>query len=144
MIQSAARITSKVVLDHQQRVTGDQQLAERLQQLGHVLEVQSGGRLIEQKQLAAVSGAREHRAGLRQVPGELQSLRLAAREGGHGLAELQVLEAHVGERRESRRHLGCVGRRTRALASREIQHVGDCLQRRPSAPSRRMSRTSSR
>src|SRR5205085_12590250 len=50
---------------------------------------------------------------------------LAARERGHRLAELQVLEADVGERREARAHLGGVGEEGPRLRHREIQHVRD-------------------
>ncbi len=46
----------EVVLDDHQRVPGGDQLAERAQQLGDVVEVQSGRRLVEQKQRAAACG----------------------------------------------------------------------------------------
>ena len=39
----------EVVLDHDERVPGGEQLAERLEQLRDVIEVQSGRRLIEKK-----------------------------------------------------------------------------------------------
>ena len=47
----------EIVLDHQQRMSRCQQLAERLEQLRDVLEVQTRGGLIEQEQLAVVSRA---------------------------------------------------------------------------------------
>ena len=62
------------MLDDEQRMAGVEQLAERLQQLGDVFEVQAGGRLVEEEQLAAAGGLR----GIGQMPGELQSLCLAA------------------------------------------------------------------
>ncbi len=40
----------EVVLDHHQRVPGGEQPAERLEQLGDVVEMQAGGRLVEQEQ----------------------------------------------------------------------------------------------
>ena len=40
----------EVVLDHQQRVPGLDEAAERAQQLCNIVEVQAGGRLVEQKQ----------------------------------------------------------------------------------------------
>ena len=43
----------QVVLDDDQRVAGIEQLAQRAHQLGDVVEVQAGGRLVEQEQRAA-------------------------------------------------------------------------------------------
>src|ERR1700733_1971872 len=115
----------EVVLDDQQRMARDQQLAERAQQLGDVLEVQPGGRLVEQERLAGVGGAREHGSRVRQMPGELQALRLTARERRHRLAELDVFEPDVRERREPLRHLGHVREEGARLGYRQIEHVGD-------------------
>ncbi len=106
-------------------MAGDQELAEGAQQLRHVLEVQPGGRLVEQEQLAAVRGAREHRAGLREVAGELQALRLTAGQRGHRLAELQVLEPHVHERTQALGDLGHVGEEGARLGDGELQHLRD-------------------
>src|SRR6185436_14482361 len=86
----------EVVLDHDQRMPGEEELAEGAHQLRHVVEVQARGRLVEQEQLRAFVAA------LDEVPGELEALRLAARERRHRLAEAQVLEPDVDERREPR------------------------------------------
>ncbi len=99
-------------------MSGDQQLAERPQQLRHILEVQPRGRLIEQEQLAAMRGAREHRAGVRQVPGELQALRLTAGERGHGLPEFQILQSHIRQRTQAQRDLGRIRKECAGLRSR--------------------------
>ena len=40
----------QIVLDHHQRMACGEQLAERAQQLGDVVEVQAGGGLVEQEQ----------------------------------------------------------------------------------------------
>jgi hypothetical protein len=81
----------QVVLDHQQRVPGVQQLAQGAHQLGDVVEVQAGGGLVEQEQRAlARRGWRLALAalgGLGQEAGQLQALRLAARQRGHRLAQ---------------------------------------------------------
>ena len=42
----------EVVLDDDQRMAGVEQLAQRAHQLGDVVEVQAGGRLVEQEQRA--------------------------------------------------------------------------------------------
>ena len=55
--QSAARIDVEVVLDDDQRVARLEQLAERAHQLGDVVEVQPGGRLVEHEERAASAPA---------------------------------------------------------------------------------------
>ncbi len=104
MIQSAARDHVEVVLDHDQRMAGGDQPAERAEQLRDVVEVQAGRRLVEQEQRAARVDALRVRGDVvgcaGEVSGELQPLRFAAGERRHRLAEPQVVEADVGERRE--------------------------------------------
>ena len=115
----------EVVLDHQQGVPGDQQLAECLEELRHVLEMQSRRRLVEQEQLAAMRGAREHGGGIRQVPGELQALRFAAGERRHRLPELEVFEPDITQWREPRGHLGRIGEERTRFGHGEVEHLGD-------------------
>ncbi len=123
----------EVVLDHDQRMAGREQLAERLHQLRDVVEVQPGGRLVEHEQLRARDArffrrdpapvGRRRRFG--EEAGELQALCFPARQRRHRLAELHVLEADVDDRLQHAQHLG-VGREERGcLADGEIEHVGD-------------------
>ena len=86
----------EVVLDDDQRVARVEQPPERAEQLRDVVEVQARGRLVEQEQRA-----RCRRLG--QVTGELEALRLAARQRGHRLAEAQVVEADRRQRLERSR-----------------------------------------
>src|SRR5579863_3353211 len=72
-----------------------------------------------------MGGARQHRTGLRKMSRELQSLRLPARERGHRLAELQILQSDVRERREARRYLGAVGKECPRFGDGEVEDVGD-------------------
>ena len=95
---------------------------EGAQQFGDVVEMQAGGRFVEQKQRAAGGAAPRalaapaacacaplaHRV-LGQMAGELQPLRFAARERRYGLAQPQIIEPHFGERRKAQADLG-VGR----------------------------------
>ena len=76
----------EVVLDDEQRVARFEQLPERGEQLRDVVEVQTGRRLVEdvQQPLAAVR---------RQMRGDLDPLRLAARQRRRRLAEPQVARA---------------------------------------------------
>src|SRR5471030_2152232 len=110
---------------------GDE-LAQRAQQLRDIVEVQAGGGLVEQKKLSLAREAGANRAANRgqttfflfgkrwsvpilalalafgrldQMPGELQPLRLAARQRGHRLPELEVFQTDVGQRNEHRLHL---------------------------------------
>ena len=80
----------EVVLDDDHGVAGVHQAVEHAQQLADVLEVQAGGGLVEDVEGAA-GGA------LGQLARELDALRLAAGEGGRGLAEGDVAEADVGQ-----------------------------------------------
>src|SRR6185437_6048675 len=115
----------EVVLDDEQRVSRGEELAERGEELGDVLEMQAGGGLVEEEELAFVSGAREHRARLGEMSRELQPLRLAARERGHRLPERHVLEANVGERCEAGGDFARVAEEIERLGDGHRQDIGD-------------------
>ncbi|HTY92477.1 MAG TPA: excinuclease ABC subunit UvrA, partial [Steroidobacteraceae bacterium] len=88
------------------------------------VEMQPGGGLIEQEQLAVVGDARYHGAGIGQMPRELQPLRLATGESRHRLPELHVLQADIGERRQPRRHFPRIAEELQRLRDRHLQHIG--------------------
>jgi len=130
----------EVVLDHDQRMPGLQQLVEGAEQLGDVLEVQAGGGLVEEEEQTGFGGFPSltpkliHSTGfayrlplrrLGEVAGELEALRLAARQRRNGLAEAQVVEADVGQRRERGEHLGMMtlAEHVQRLVHGERQHV---------------------
>ena len=119
----------QVVFDDDDRVAVVQQLAQRPHQLGDVVEVQAGGRLVEHEQRAArgngLPAGRGTLGRLRQEASELQPLRLAARQRRHRLAELHVLEADVDNRLQCADHVAVVGEQRGGLADGEFQHVGD-------------------
>ena len=144
----------EIVLDHDERVAGGDQLAERAQQFGDVVEVQAGGGLVEQEQtsphpsplpqggegvscvadtffysLAPLGGERVRVGGafcgFGQMSRELQALGFAARQRRHRLAESQVFEADVGERTQSGLHCRLVGEKSERFADRHLKHVGD-------------------
>ncbi len=93
---------------------------EHEQQLAHVLEVQTGRRLVEHVDAAAVRA-------LLQLGRELDALRLAAGQGRGALAETHVAEPDVDERLEEpvdrADRLEELGR----LADRHVEHLGDVL-----------------
>ena len=78
----------EIVLDDDHRVALVDQLVQHFEQLRHVVEVQAGGRLVEDVERAAGRLAR-------QLLGELDALRLAARQRGRLLADLDVAEADL-------------------------------------------------
>ena len=118
----------EVVLDHHQRMPGVQQLAEGAHQLGDVVEVQASGGLIEQEQRALARGRLTAGSGvlrgIGQEAGELEALRLAARQRGHGLAELDVIQPHIDDGLQRADHLAVVREQLRRLGHGEVQHVG--------------------
>ena len=67
------------------------QLVQHLEELRHVVEVQAGGRLVEDVERAAGGAAR-------QLLGELDALRLAARQRRRLLADMDVAEADAAQR----------------------------------------------
>jgi len=118
----------QVVLDHQQRMPGLQQLAQRAHELGDVVKVQAGGGFVEQEQRTLarhrLAAAAAGLGSLGQKAGQLQALRLAARQGGHGLTQLHVLQAHIHNGLQGAQHLAVAGKQARRLADREVQHIG--------------------
>ena len=118
----------QVVLDHHQRMPGVQQLAQGAHQLGNVVKVQAGGRLIQHEQRAAprrglAAGAAAFR-GLGQETGQLEALRLAARQRGHGLAQLHVFQAHIHNRLQHADHVTVGAEQVGGFADRQVQHIG--------------------
>ena len=118
----------QVVLDHQQRMARVEQFAQRAHQLGDVVKVQPGGGFIQHEQRAL---ARQRLAaattGLRCVSQEtcnLQPLRFAARQRGHGLAQLHVFQPHIHDRLQGANHIAVGAEKMDCFANRQIQHIG--------------------
>ena len=63
--------------------------------------------------------------GLGEEAGQLQALRLAARQRRHRLAQLHVVEADVDDRLQPADHLAVVGEQLHGFADGQLQHVGD-------------------
>ena len=108
-------------------MTGGEQLAQRAQQAGDIVEVQAGGRLVEQKQRAALAAGlvQPFAGGLGQKAGELQALGFAARQGGHRLTEPQVIESDILEWLQAGGDVIVVGKKGQRLMHREFEHIGD-------------------
>ena len=102
------------MLDDQQRGAALQQFAERAEELGDVIEMQTGGRLVKNIENAFVVGAAEMR-------GKLQALGFAAGERRRGLPEAQVAEANFIQDTEFGNNLGNIDEKRQRFAHRQLQ-----------------------
>ncbi len=110
----------EIMLDHHHGIARGREALKHFQQLTDIVEVQPGGRLVEDiKGLA--------RPLLDQLAGQLDPLRLAAGECRRGLAKLDVVEPDVVQRLEHRGDLGDVGEVLEGLLHVHVEHVADAL-----------------
>src|ERR1700683_42164 len=110
----------QVVLDDHDGVAFIAQAVQDVEQLLHVVEVQTGRRLIEYVERAA-GGA------LGQLAREFHALRLAARERGGVLAQAHIREPHVGERMQLAGRCRHVLEEARRVFHRHLEHLVDVL-----------------
>ena len=121
------------MLDDHHRISGRDELPERGEEGCHVVEVQPGGGLVEEEQGTGASalprpdatGRANPAERPREVPRELEALRLAAAQGRHRLAEGDVAEPHRGKGRELLADVGRIGEARDGLIDGEVEHVGD-------------------
>ena len=118
----------QVVLNDDQRVAAIEQPPKRPHQLGDVVKVQAGGRLVKQKQRAA---PRQRLAAARLALGragekarQLEPLRLASAQRRHRLTQLHVLQPHFDDRRQGAQHFAVVGEQGHRFAHGQRQHIG--------------------
>ena len=114
----------QVVLDDDQRMPGVEQLAQRPHQLGDVVEMQAGGRLVEEEERAAFADALRGRGRLGQETRQLQALRLAAGQRGDRLPEAHVFQADVDDGLQLGDDLAVVREELDGFADGQVQHVG--------------------
>ena len=95
---------------------GLEQFAERRQQLGDVVEVQAGGRLVQdvEQAFAAVR---------RQVRRNLDPLRFPARQRRRRLTEAEVAEPDLVEHLQPPQHLGRAAEERQRLAHGQVEHL---------------------
>ena len=105
-----------------------QQLAQGAHQLGDVVEVQTGGRLVQHEERAtlgyrlAAGGAAL--GGFCQETGQLQTLRLATRQRGHGLAQLHILQAHINDGLQCADHVAIIRKQVCSFGHGQVQYIG--------------------
>ena len=100
-----------------------------MHQARDVLEVQAGGRFVEDQQLAALAAvaarfaAAERR--VRQMSSQLQTLRLAAGKRWHRLSEPHVVQPDIDQRLQPRTHARLVGEERQRFGGGHREHLGD-------------------
>ncbi len=124
----------EIVLDHQQGVSGSQQFAEGAQQLGDILEVQAGRRLVEQKQLAAMGGAGHDRGPPRRDGRPASVAGLTAGQCGYRLSQLDVFESNICQRCEAVPRLSRESAKKANPPSRSCREHRRCSRAKPLAP----------
>ena len=67
----------------------------------------------------------------RQETRQLQALRLATAQGGHGLAKFDVIQAHIDDGLQGTHHIAVVGKQLNRFAHRQIEHLGHVEQAPP-------------
>ena len=110
----------EVVLDDNDGVAGIHQLLQHLDQPVDVSDVQPGGGLVQDIDRLAGRAAG-------QLVGQLDPLRLAARQGGGALPQGDVAEADVQQGLQFAGDLGLVGEKDHCFLHRHVQHIGDGL-----------------
>src|SRR2546422_428637 len=90
-----------MVLDDDHRVSRINQAVEHLDQDADVVEMEAGGGLVQDVELPPIA-----LVGLRQLPRDLETLRLAARQRGGRLAQPQESQSHLLKVPECRAQLG--------------------------------------
>src|SRR5260370_1053685 len=108
----------KIVFNDQQRSASFEQLAERAEELGDVIEVQTRGRFVENVKEALVVGAAEMR-------GQFQALRFPAGERCRRLPETQIAESNFIQDPEFGNNLGNVDEKGQGFANRQLQYFVD-------------------
>ena len=136
----------KVVLDDDDGVTGVHQALENSQQHAHIVEVQAGGRLVEEEERGGRRGQRLVECGVRRGPrcgggyhcfGEVadqfQALAFAAGEGVDGLAEPEIAKPHFFQQLQTlhraprRTGFGEAGQEGDGFFDGGVQQVGDVV-----------------
>ena len=110
----------EVVLDDEDSVAGIDEPLEDDEELADVGHVEPGRRLVEDVE-------RPPRRAFGELAGELHPLGFAPGECRGGLAEMEVIEAHIAERLELAGDVGGIGEQRPRVADLHPEEVGDVL-----------------
>ena len=116
--QSADLTTSRLCSIRTTVLPKSTRRCKHFEQLGQIVEMQSGRRFVQQIQSAP--GIRPS-----EFCGQLDPLRLAAGERRCGLSERQIIQTNVAQRLQNAANLGNVLEQLDRFAARHIQHVAD-------------------
>ena len=96
--------------------------------------MQARGGLVKHKQSAffghrlAATGAAFR--GASPKPSQFQALRLAPRQGRHGLSQLNVIQPHIGNGLQSAQDIALLRKHLGSLRDGEVQNISDVQARR--------------
>jgi len=107
------------MLDDYQRVATNHESLEHRQKAPHIRQMKARRWLVEHVHGGLMGGAR------RQLRGKLQALRLAARQCVRALADLDVADAEVSQRRQRARDSGVVREEGGCVFGRQVKDVAD-------------------
>ena len=110
----------EVVLNDDDGVAAGDETAQNVHEDADVLEMQTGGGLVED-----IDGAAG--VALRQLGGKLDALALTTREGGGGLSKLDIAEADVLNGLDLAQDVGDVLEEFAGLIDGHVKHVGNGL-----------------
>src|SRR5262249_54081498 len=110
----------EIVFDDDDRVALIHKLVQHIEQFARVLEVKTGGRLVEDVQRAAG-------AATRQLARQFHALRFAAAQGHRRLPQLDVAETDVLKRPQLVRDRREVLEQGRGLIDGELEYFGNRL-----------------
>ena len=106
----------QVVLDDHHRVAAGEQRLKDIDQLAHVVEMQPDRRVVQD-----VNGGAAQAAG--QLLGQLDALRLAAREDLRALAQAQVAQADIDQDADLAGQGGDIGEQFAGFAGGQVQDI---------------------
>src|SRR5262249_35096130 len=108
----------EMVLYDEHRVAGVDETLQNTEKPPDIVEMEPGGGLVEDvEEVPTQPGA--------ELSGDLEALRLAARQGRGGLAQAEIAEPDVLEDPESPRQAGCGRKETDSLVHRHLKHLAD-------------------
>src|SRR3974390_363585 len=110
----------EIVFDDEERCAGFEELAERRQQFGNIVEMQAGGWLVQNVEDALVLRAREMR-------GQFQALGFASGERRGRLTKAKIAEANFIEHAQLGSNLGNVDKEGQGLANRHSEDIVNIL-----------------
>ena len=106
-------------------MTAFEKAPDSREQRPDIVEMQPRRRFVEQEQRRALAVAAVSSALAGKKTGQFQSLRFAAAQGRHGLAQPDIAETHRLKRFQGTHHVRVIGEEIARFGYRHLEHVGD-------------------